>query len=122
MLVEVDPDQLGALVDLVAVHAGREGRLLQLLAHGLWLQGVDAVRAHEAAGVNEARQLVAGEQRPFERGVPWHREVLGVGEHGLDDFLGPAFLAEDRRAVLGVLVEGRVHLVVEVVEQSHRAP
>ncbi len=43
-------------------------------------------------------------------------------EDGLDDLLGPALLAEDRRAVLRVLLEGRMALVVEVVEERDGAP
>ena len=45
-----------------------------------------------------------------------------MGEDGLDDLLRIALLAEDRRAVLRVLVERRVDLVVEVVEQRGDAP
>ncbi len=36
--------------------------------------------------------------------------------------LGPPELAQDRSAVLRVLVERRVDLVVEVVEERHAAP
>ena len=48
--------------------------------------------------------------------------MLRVGEHRVDDLLGIALLAEDRRAVLRMLVERRVDLVVEVVEQRRDAP
>ena len=47
--------------------------------------------------------------------------MLGVREHGLDQLLRVALVAEDRGAVLGVLVE-RVDLVVEVVEERGGAP
>ena len=43
-------------------------------------------------------------------------------EDRFDHVLGPALLAEDRRAVLGVLVEGGVDLVVEVVEEGDDGP
>jgi hypothetical protein len=72
--------------------------------------------------VDEARQLIAREQRPLERCVARHREVLCVREHRLDQLLREALLAQDRRAVLRMLVERRVDLVVEVVEQRGRAP
>ena len=42
-------------------------------------------------------------------------------ERCFDQLLGVALLAQDRRPVLRMLVEGGVDLVVEVVEQS-RAP
>ena len=45
-----------------------------------------------------------------------------MGEDRLDDLLRVALLAEDRRAVLRMLVERRVHLVVEVVEERRDAP
>ena len=48
--------------------------------------------------------------------------MLGVGEHGLDDLFRVALLSQDRRAVLRMLVERRVHLVVEVVEERRDAP
>ena len=48
--------------------------------------------------------------------------MLGVREHGLDQLLQVALVAEDRGAVLGVLVERGVDLVVEVVEERGGAP
>jgi hypothetical protein len=48
--------------------------------------------------------------------------VLGVREHGFDQLLRIPLLTQDRRAVLGMLVERRVDLVVEVVEERRRAP
>ena len=45
-----------------------------------------------------------------------------MGEHRLDDLLGVAQLAQDRRAVLRVLVERGVDLVVEVVQERRHAP
>jgi hypothetical protein len=48
--------------------------------------------------------------------------VLGVREHGVDHLFGIALLAQDRRSVLRMLVERRMHLVVEVVEEADCAP
>jgi hypothetical protein len=48
--------------------------------------------------------------------------MLGVGEDRLDDLLGIALLAQDGRSVLRMLVERRMHLVVEVVQQGGDAP
>src|SRR5690242_7636098 len=45
-----------------------------------------------------------------------------MGEHGHDHLLRVALLAEDRRAVLGMLVERGVDLVVEVVQQRGDPP
>ena len=116
------PRKLGACVHLVPVDARREGRLLQLLLDGFRLEAVEPGRPHEAAGVDEPGELVAGEQRLLERRVARHGEVLGVREHGLDQLLRVALVAEDRGAVLGVLVERGVDLVVEVVEERGGAP
>ena len=109
-------------VDLVAVHAGGERRLLELLPHRLRLQPLEPGRPHEPARVDEAAQLVAREQRLLQQRVARQREVLRVREHGLDDLLRIALLAQDRRAVLRMLVERRMDLVVEVVEQRGDAP
>ena len=72
--------------------------------------------------MHEARELVAGEERPLERRVARQLEMLGVREHRLDQLLGVALLAQDRRAVLRMLVERRVDLVVEVVQERDAAP
>jgi hypothetical protein len=48
--------------------------------------------------------------------------VLGVGEDSFDHLFGIALVAQDVRSVLGVLVERRVDLVVEVVEERDDAP
>ena len=102
--------------------AGGEGRLLELLLDRLRLEPLEPGRAHERAGVHETAQLVAGEERLLQRRVARQPEVLGVREHGLHDLFGIALLAQDRGAVLRVLVERRVHLVVEVVQECRDAP
>src|SRR4051794_23824112 len=122
VLVQLDSELLGALVDLVAVHPRGERRLLELLLHGLRLEALQPGRPDEPAGVDEAAQLVAREERLLEQRVARHCEMLRVGEDGLDDLLRITLLAEDRRAVLRVLVEGRMDLVVEVMEQGGDAP
>ena len=45
-----------------------------------------------------------------------------MGQHALDQLLRIPLLAQDRRAVLRMLVERRVDLVVEVVEERDAAP
>src|ERR687891_1393737 len=122
VVVELEAEQLGPRGDLLAVHARREGGLLELLLDRLRLERLDPVGAHEAAGVHEAGELVAGEEGALERRVAGQLEVLRMGEDGLDDLLRPALLAQDGRAVLRVLVERGVHLVVEVVEERDGAP
>ena len=72
--------------------------------------------------MDEAGELVTGEEGLLQRRVARDREVLGVRENALDHDLGVALLAQDRGTVLRVLVERRVHLVVEVVEERGHAP
>ena len=122
VLVELEPEQLGTGVDLVAVDAGGEGRLLQLLLDRLRLEALEPGRPHEPAGVDEPGELVAGEERLLQQRLARDLEVLGMREHGQDQHLGVALLAEDRRAVLRMLVERGVDLVVEVVEERRAAP
>src|SRR5947208_1693820 len=57
--VELEPEELRALVHVVAVDAGSERRLLQLLLDGLRLEPLEPGRANETAGVHEPRELVA---------------------------------------------------------------
>ena len=116
------PSSSAPRVDLVPVDAGGEGRLLQLLLHRLRLERLDPVRAHEPARVHEAGQLVAGKKGLLELRVPRELEVLRMGEDRLDNLLGPSLVAKDRRSILGVLVERRMDLVVEVVQKRHRPP
>ncbi len=72
--------------------------------------------------MDEPGELVAGEERLLQRRVAGHGEMLGVREDPLDHDLRIALLAQDRRAVLRMLVERRMDLVVEVVEQRGDAP
>ena len=73
--------------------------------------------------MNEARHLVAGVERAA-RAASRGRRRCGrrATEHGADEPLRIAALAQHRRAVLGMLVERRVALVVEVVQQRDVAP
>ena len=48
--------------------------------------------------------------------------MVGVGEDRVDHLFRVALLAEDGRSVLRVLVERRVDLVVEVVQQRRHPP
>ena len=48
--------------------------------------------------------------------------MVGVAQHGADDGLVHAALAQDGRAVLRVLGERRVDFPVEVVQQAGHAP
>jgi hypothetical protein len=122
VLVELEAELLCAAINLVAMHAGREGRLLELLPHRLGLERLDPVRPDEPAGVNEPRELVAGEQRLLQLGVSVDRQMLGVREDGVDELLRIALFPQDRRTVLGMLVERRMDLVVEIVEEGGCPP
>ena len=78
MLVEVDAESFGSLVDVVAVHPRRERGLLQLLAHRPRLERLDSVWTYEPAGVDETAELVAREERPLQRRVARQPEVRRV--------------------------------------------
>src|SRR5262249_212815 len=106
VLVELEPEQLRAGIDLVAVNPGPERGLLELLLHRLRLEAVEAGGPYEPACVDEARELVAGEEDSLELRIAWNLEVLCMREHGVDELLGVPLLAQDRRTVLGMLVEG----------------
>jgi hypothetical protein len=72
--------------------------------------------------MDETRQLVAGEQHLLEQCVAWQREVLGMREDGFDELLRVSLFAKNRCAVLRMLVQRRMDLVVEVVQQRGRSP
>src|SRR5262249_8732838 len=95
---------------------------LQLLADGLGLERVDPVRPDEPARVDEAGELVACRERLLQLRVAWQPEVVRVRQDALDHDLRVALLAQDLRAVLRVLVERRMHLVVEVVQERGDRP
>ena len=118
MVVELEAETLGARVDLVAVNPSRKRGLLQFLLDGLRLERGDPVGAYESTGMHEARQLVAGEERLLERRVSRDRQMLGVRKYRLDELLGVALFAQDRRSVLRMLVKSGVDLVVEVVQDA----
>src|SRR5436190_13823172 len=101
---------------------GGERGLLQLLAHRLRLEPVDAGRPHEPARVDKARQLVTCEQRLLQKRVSRQSQMLGVGENAIDDIFRVSLLAKNRSTVLRMLVERGMDLVVEVVQQCDAAP
>ena len=68
--------------------------------------------------MDEAGQLVAGEDRLLQQRLARDAGVTGVGENRQDDHLGVALLAQDRGTDLRMLVERWVDLVVEVVQQG----
>ena len=74
-----------------------------------------------AQAVRKAGELVAGKERALEVGVGGDPGVVGVGEDGLQDGLGPAMLAEEGDADEGMIVERGVAFVVHVVEQAGAA-
>ncbi len=122
VIVEADAEAFGTVHDVVPVDSGRERRLLQFLAHRAGLERLDPVRADEPAGVDEAGELVAREQGLLQHRVARQVEMLRVGEDRLDHDLGISLLTQDLGAVLRMLVERRVHLPVEVVEERSDPP
>ncbi len=122
MVVEGEPEQLSARIDLVPMHSGGERRLLELLLDRFRLETVETGRPDEPARVHEPRELVAREERLLQRRVARHLQVLGVGEGCLDQLFGIPLLAQNRGPVLRMLVERGVNLVVEVVQESRAAP
>ena len=126
-LVELPAEHLGARADDVAVHAGREALVLELLLEGLHVEVHHALgRAHHDGRADEPRELLAGEQDllHLELGVGQVLvEVARVRLDGADELGGAA-----RRLDVGGRVDRVVHRVVgvllpvEVVKQPHDAP
>src|SRR4051794_3802320 len=104
------------------MHAGREGRLLELLLDRLRLEPLEPGRPNEPARVDEPGELVAREERLLQQRLARDGEMLRVGENRHDQHLWVALLAEDRRPILRMLVERGMDLVVEVVQERGAAP
>ena len=115
-------DELDPARHFPAVHTGSEGLVLQLLGHRLGLEVVDAVGTDQAARVHQPAQLVAGAQDLVEVGLRGDvREVrVPVRQHGVDDLLRVAVLAQARDPAVRVLV--RVLLPVQIVQEAGQTP
>ena len=124
VVVEVDAELRGALDHVVAVDAGREARCFSFLRTERGSSVERPSGRTSAAGVHEAGQLVAGEEDVLELALA-RRDVLQVvrvREHRPDEPLRVAGSRRNARAVLRMLVERRMPLVVEVVQQRDAAP
>ena len=72
------PSSSAPAAELLAVHRGREARLLELLLDRLRRHPLQPLRPHVGAGQDEARQLVDREQRLLHRRVARHAQEVGV--------------------------------------------
>ena len=68
VLLQRDAEPLDARVDIFAADLRRKALVLQFLLDARWGERADAIGADEAAGHDEAGQLVAGEQGLVESG------------------------------------------------------
>src|SRR5713101_3334843 len=123
MLLQRQPEQLGARAQVLAFHAARERLVLHPLHDGGRLEVEHALaRTNERRGGNEAGHLVAGEQRLLERALARHTAVVGVRENGLDHPLRVSLLAQDLAAPERMILEARPPFVIEIVQQRDNAP
>src|SRR5256885_7642950 len=123
VLVEVHTQLLRTLAHLVAVHAGGERWLLELLLHGLGREPHYAGRPHHRAGGDESGELVDGEERLRHPRFTWYAKEGGVPGYRVDQLIRVAELAQllqGNPRVAGV--EVRIALVVEIVEDAGGGP
>ena len=78
MIVEFDIELLGTAVNVIAIDALCERRLLQLLLDRFGLESLDTVWSHQPAGVNKARQFVTRVERALEQRVSRTTEMIGM--------------------------------------------
>src|SRR5262245_16791464 len=107
MLLEADPQSFDAGIDIRAVHLRCEALVFQFLLHARRVQRANTIWADEAAGHDETRELVAGEQGLVEgrsRLDPPRGEVYrdGVGDLRFPLLIKP--IADQTRGLLGPLV------------------
>lgn len=123
VLFERQVQLLDATLDLLTADGSSKRRLLQLLEHALHGHVCELLRrSHECDGYNETGELVRRENRPLHRRITGLAGVGRVTEDAVDDLLRYAALSEDRRPCLWMLLDRRVNLIVEVVEQSDNPP
>src|SRR6266568_4703154 len=118
----------GAFADILAGDAFGKELVFEAALHRVNLKIENAFRrTHISASGEKAGNLVAGEQRVLQRGLPRHVGVIRMREDGADDLLGVTLLAQDFCAFGGMPLIGEVLLigpafVVEVVQQRSDAP
>src|SRR5438034_409440 len=119
---------LGAMADLIAVHAACERLVLEFLLDRRHLEIREALgRTHQGACDQESTQLVDREERLRHGRVARHAGVGRVSQHRPQQRLGDAFGAQQIDAPGGMTLGGRVlgvgeFLVVEVVQQADETP
>ena len=120
LLVQIDAEPLGPLINVVAVDLGGEALVLELLLDARRSERVNAVGPNHAAGHHKACQLVAGQECLVERRQTGNRRRVEVGLDGLGD-LRLALLAEPGDDQPRMLVGPAV--VIGIVQQPrHRPP
>src|ERR1700720_2470584 len=114
----------GRLGDVLAVHASREGALFPALLDRPQLDLAQVLaRPDESRSDHQAGDLVAREQREVDGPLALDAGALGiVREDGADHVLARPILAQHGRAGGRVLVESRVDLPIEVVQQPCEPP
>ena len=123
VLIERQANLLGALPQILARHGARERFVLHPLDHRRGLEIEDALRRpDERGGGDEARQLVAGEQRLLQPAFARDAAVVGVRQ---DRARHPLRIAERRQnldATVRMILAVGILLVVEVVHERDEAP
>src|SRR5438067_3275002 len=124
MLLERDAERLGAGNQVLALHAARERLVLHPLFHRAGFEIEHAFRRpHERRRGDEARELVAREERLLQQAVARHtRDLLRVRENRADHPIGIPLLVENLAPFVRMIAERRPALVVEVVQQRGDAP
>src|SRR4029453_1205628 len=123
VLVEAHAPLFRSAVPVVKIHGAGETLVLELLLDRCRLEpGDGAAGAHEGAGGDEARQLVARVETSVQQGHARESRVVRMGEDGVDDLRRGA-AGDEYLGTLHGMVRGRgVHLVVEVVEHARHPP
>src|SRR5579872_2356912 len=89
VLVEIHPQRLGAVDDVVPAHLPGESLVLHSLADGASFQTVERlVGTHQRGSGYEPRQLVDGEERLVHEADPGHAVLVVMTADGVDDGVG----------------------------------
>jgi diguanylate cyclase (GGDEF)-like protein/PAS domain S-box-containing protein len=118
MGVQIYAQFFSALNHILAVDPASEGLVLELLANARRLHIGDGLAGlYQRTGCQKARKLVAGKENLGQMRFAGHAGIGGVAQDGGLRLLGPAEPGQFADADEGMLVESRVALVVEIMQQ-----
>ncbi len=123
VLFQVNSQVCRTVHNVRPVHAARERLVFQLPFHRRRFHLRQRLpRLDQSTRRDESRQFIAREQRFLHRGVATDAAVLRVRHDGATDLIRISALFQNLVSFVRMILNPRVAIVVEVVQQSHNSP